>query len=412
LLEEVLVDGEGAAHREQLLRLLLVQRWLQLDDDEVVAEAADRLSLREFCGLLPDQPPPAAELLAEARERLAGDPRGMETLRRLEVSGRRLWDGRLPVLSIISPVYGAEATVEELVHRILAEVEPLKEDFEIVLVDDGSRDRGWARIEECCRADPRVVGIKLSRNFGQHAAITAGLAHARGDWVVVMDCDLQDDPRYIPALYREALQGADVVYTVKERRAHGRWRNWSAGLFFRLWGWLSSEERADPRVGAYSLISRRVVEAYLELSDAHRHYLMLLRWLGFPSTAISIRHEPRFAGRSSYSLLALVRHAIDGVVSHSDRVLYLAIGVGFAFLVLSVLGIVYLVVAYVWYGFREGWTSTIVLILLTTSIILLAIGTAGIYIGKIFEQVKQRPLYLVDQVRASPEGPFRHVPGS
>jgi dolichol-phosphate mannosyltransferase len=335
------------------------------------------------------------------------EPGAREPLARPAESGRRSLRRPRPLISVVSPVYRAEATVAELVRRIGEAVALLTESFEIVLVDDGSPDRAWERIEECCHVEPRVVGVRLSRNFGQHPAITAGLAHARGDWVVVMDCDLQDNPSYIPELYRRALDGYDIVYTIKEKREHGAVKNWFAGQFARVSNWLSSGDTTDPRIGAYSLISRRVVESFLRIHDVHRHYLVLLRWLGFPSTAVTIRHEPRFAGRSSYSFLALARHAVDGIVSHSDRLLYLSVAVGFSFLCISLLGIVYLVVAYMESGFRAGWTSTIVLILLCTSMILLSIGTAGIYIGKIFEQVKQRPLYLVDQVRRAPANHVR-----
>jgi dolichol-phosphate mannosyltransferase len=286
-------------------------------------------------------------------------------------------------------------------------VTPVTEDFEIVLVDDGSPDRSWRQIVECCNEDSRVIGLKLSRNFGQHSAITAALAHTRGDWIVVMDCDLQDNPRYIPQLYETALRGFDIVYTVKEERKHGFVKNLLAHMFFRCANWLSSGDKADSRIGTYSLLSRRAVDSFLQLQDVHRHYLMLVRWLGFPSTRIRIRHEPRFAGRTSYSLPALVRHAVNGMVSHSDRLLYVSVGIGFAFLTLSLLGAAYLVSAFFLTGFREGWTSTIVTILLCTSMILLSIGTTGIYIGKIFEQVKRRPLYLVEEVRFASVPPTR-----
>ena len=412
LLADMSAGDAEPVRGETLLRLLLLQRWLELTDEELLAETGDRASLRDFCGLPWGVRLPTQAHLAEARRRFEAHPAGRELLARLVEGGRRACGVGPPLLSVVSPVYLAAETVAELVRRIVEAVEPLTEHFEIVLVDDGSPDLGWLRIEECCHADRRVRGIKLSRNFGQHAAITAGLAHARGDWVVVMDCDLQDNPRYIPALYDEALKGADVVFTVKERRAHGRWKNGMATTFLRLSSWLSSGASVDPRIGSYSLISRRVVDAFLTLSDAQRPYLVLLRWLGFPSTAVPIRHEPRFAGRTSYSFPALVRHAIDLFVSHSDRALYLAVGVGFAFLALSLSGIAFLVAAYLVYGFREGWTSIVVLILLTTSIVLLAIGTAGMYIGKIFEQVKQRPLYRVEQVRASSERTSRRTAGT
>jgi len=402
VLERLLSGEEDQRSANVLLRALVLQRWFGLGDNELLAELADRRSWQGFCGLAPGDALPSRRALAALRTRVDGDPEGRDALARLTESGRWAVRGPVPLISVVSPVYRAEDTVAELVRRIGEAMAPLTESFEIVLVDDGSPDRGWERIEECCGADPRVVGVRLSRNFGQHSAITAGLAHARGDWVVVMDCDLQDNPSYIPELYRRALDGYDIVYTIKEKRYHGAVKNYFARQFARVSNWLSSDGAADPRIGAYSLVSRRVVEAFLRIHDVHRHYLVLLRWLGFPATAISIRHEPRFAGRSSYSLLSLVRHAVNGIVSHSVRLLYLSVAVGFNFLCISLLGIGYLVVAYLASGFRDGWTSTIVLILLCTSMILLSIGTAGIYIGKIFEQVKRRPLYLVEEMRSAP----------
>ncbi|HVR96521.1 MAG TPA: glycosyltransferase family 2 protein [Thermoanaerobaculia bacterium] len=302
-----------------------------------------------------------------------------------------------PLLSIVSPVYRAEAIVPELVRRITEEVSPVTERFEIVLVDDRSPDLSWLRIVEACNRDRRVKGIQLSRNFGQHYAITAGLDHARGRWVVVMDCDLQDDPAYIRDLYDKARQGYDIVYTVKERREHGAAKNLSGRLFATALNWLSSGRTANANVGAFSILSRRAVDAFRQVQDTHRHYLGVLRWLGFETAEITIRHRPRFEGRSSYTVRKLVRHAIDGFTSQSDRLLYIALGFGFLFFSASILSAVFLIVRYFLHGFKEGWTSTIVLILLSTSMILFSVGAVGIYIGKIFDQVKQRPLYLVQR---------------
>lgn len=302
-----------------------------------------------------------------------------------------------PELSIVSPVYRAEEIVGELVRRITEEVSKITADFEIVLVDDGSPDRAWARIEEACARDPRVKGVKLSRNFGQHYAITAGLDHASGRWVVLMDCDLQDDPRYIEALLAKAREGYDIVYALKEKREHGAVKNLFGRLFAAALNRLSSGAMADARVGTFSLLSRRAVAAFRRMDDAHRHYLVLLRWLGFPSASIVVKHQKRFHGRTSYSFRALVRHAIDGLTSQSDRLLYLAIGAGFLFLIASVLYAAYLVVSYFLHGYKEGWTSTVVLLLLSTSMILFSIGVMGIYVGKVFDQVKRRPLYLVQE---------------
>ncbi len=306
-------------------------------------------------------------------------------------------DDAAPLLSVVSPVYRAEEIVPELVRRITEEASKITDRFEIVLVDDGSPDRSWSRIAEACARDPRVKGVQLSRNFGQHYAITAGLDHARGRWVVVMDCDLQDDPKYIRDLYDKAREGYEIVYTVKERREHGAAKNLFGHLFAAGLNWLSSGRGVDANVGAFSILSRTAVEAFRQVRDTHRHYLVVLRWLGFDSAAVAIEHRKRHKGRSSYTFKALVRHAVDGFTSQSDRLLYLAIGVGFLFFTASILAAAFLVIRYFLHGFKEGWTSIMVLILLSTSMVLLSIGVVGIYIGKVFDQVKQRPLYLVQR---------------
>jgi glycosyltransferase involved in cell wall biosynthesis len=312
-----------------------------------------------------------------------------------------------PLLSIVSPVYRAESIVPELVRRVTEEASRITDRFEIVLVDDRSPDLSWHRIVEACNRDRRVKGIQLSRNFGQHYAITAGLDHARGQWVVVMDCDLQDDPAYIRDLYDKAREGYDIVYTLKERREHGAAKNLFGRLFATTLNWLSSGREANANVGAFSILSRQAVDAFRQVQDTHRHYLGVLRWLGFETAEVTIQHRRRFEGRSSYTFRKLVRHAIDGFTSQSDRLLYLALGIGFVFFSASILAAVFLVVRYFLHGFKEGWTSTMVLILLSTSMILFSVGAVGIYIGKIFDQVKQRPLYLVQRkVNFEREGPW------
>lgn len=396
---QALAGAESAGEADTvLLRMLLIARWYGLDDGAAVEEVEDRISLRRFCGLGLQEAVPDANVLRSFRLRLAGSPEGRALLEeeaaRHPLEGLRHRAHPEPLLSIVSPVYRAEEIVAELVRRVKEEVSRITPDFEIILVDDGSPDRAWSRIEEACAADPQVKGVQLSRNFGQHHAITAGLDHARGRWVVVMDCDLQDDPKYIHALYEKAVEGHEIVYTVKEKREHGWFQNLGAHLFTTALNWLSSGRAVSTRVGAYSILSRQVVDAFREMRDSHRHYLVVLRWLGFRSAEISIQHHKRYRGRSSYTLAKLLRHAVDGIASSSDRLLYLALGAGSLFLCASLAAAVYLVVLYFLHGFKEGWTSTVVLILLSTSMVLFSIGAVGIYVGKIFDQVKQRPLYL------------------
>jgi polyisoprenyl-phosphate glycosyltransferase len=301
-----------------------------------------------------------------------------------------------PLVSVVTPVYHAEEIVPEFVRMVKRALEPLTEDYEIVLVEDGSADDTWGSIQAQCAADRRVKGIKLSRNFGQHPAITAGLDFARGRWVVVMDCDLQDDPAFIPALYTKAAEGHDVVLTVRETRAHGALKNALARLYALALNRFTGEKTNDPLVGGYSLLSRRAVEAFRTFRDVHRHYLVIVRWLGFPTAYVPVAHRERYRGRSSYTLMRLLRHAMNGWVANSNRLLYLSVAIGFAFLVASFAGVALVAILYFTRGFAPGWPSVVVLLLVSTGLILLSLGVIGTYIGKIFDQVRQRPLYLVD----------------
>jgi polyisoprenyl-phosphate glycosyltransferase len=303
-----------------------------------------------------------------------------------------------PTLSVVSPIYRGANLVDPLVARLISELDRLGESFEIVLVEDGSGDASWARIVTNAEKDARVKGVKLSRNFGQHPAITAGLSAACGEYVVVIDCDLQDNPAYIGELLAKARTGIDVVYTRRSERAHPFFKNLGATIFNKSFNWLSENKQIDSRsdVGAFSLLSRKVVNAFLKVQDYHRHYLLIVRWLGFPSTYIDVIHTPRLEGKSSYSFRKLVRHAIDGITSQSTKLLRLSIFCGLLFCGLAVLATVILIAFYYLQGFKEGWTSLIALMLLSTGMILLSLGVLGIYLGKVFEQCKQRPLFLVE----------------
>jgi glycosyltransferase involved in cell wall biosynthesis len=307
------------------------------------------------------------------------------------------------MLSIVSPVYGSAGIVAPLVERIVAAVAPLTADFEIVLVEDGSPDDSWAQIAAVASREPRVRGLRLARNFGQQAAITAGLAHARGAHVVVMDCDLQDDPAYIQALLSKAREGYDIVLTRKANRRHAWHRNLGARGFAAVFNLLSGHRPAGPQVGGYSILSRQVVDAFLQVRDVHRHYLLILGWLGFRTAVVPVQHHPRHSGQSTYTLLRLLRHAIEGITSQSTLLLKFAVGIGFIYFCSSVAGATYLCISYFLHGFRAGWASTVVLLLASTGLILMAIGILGVYIGNIFEQVRNRPLYLVqDRINLPP----------
>jgi glycosyltransferase involved in cell wall biosynthesis len=304
-----------------------------------------------------------------------------------------------PLLSVVSPVYGAELTVDELVKQLVSVMETMDVDYEIILVDDCGPDRSWEKIKQNCSRNPKVKGLKLSRNFGQHFAITAGIDMAQGDYVVVMDCDLQDDPKYIPELYQKIQEGYDIVYTLKESRKHSFFKNITASLFNYVFNYLidNKSHRSNNNVGAYSMISRKVANAFKAYNDYHRHYLSVLRWLGFNHCYISIEHKERFEGKSSYTFSKLMKHALNGIVSQSDKLLRIFVTIGLTISFISFLSIIAIVILYFVHGFLSGWASTIIMLLFSTGIILTGIGVLGIYLGKTFEQTKNRPKYIIDE---------------
>jgi polyisoprenyl-phosphate glycosyltransferase len=304
--------------------------------------------------------------------------------------------------SIISPVYQAEGIVAELVDRITEAARQITESFEIVLVEDRGADQSWARIVEIARRNPHVRGARLSRNFGQQAAITAALALTAGDYVILMDCDLQHDPAAIPRLWAKAQEGFDVVLARVEKRQHPRRRNIEAQAF-RMFNILASgTEQAETNLGSFSLLSRKVVAAFLRVPERQRHYLQILHWMGFKVGYIEVEHQKRFHGQSSYTLGKLVRLALDGSVSQSRRLLHLSLGVGAAYVIVAFLMVVYIVVRWAFWGMKEGWPSIALLILASTGCILLTLGVLGLYIGAILEEVRARPLYIIDETTDNP----------
>lgn len=306
-------------------------------------------------------------------------------------------------LSIVSPVYRSAELVPALVERVVAAAQRATPDFEFIMVDDGSPDEAWRRIQEACAGNPRIRGVRLTRNFGQQNAITAGLRHATGKFAVVLDCDLQDNPDYIPSMLAKAREGYDVVLTRKQTREYGAVRNAVTMAYYRIFNLLADAPAGDGHIGGYSLITRRVLDAYLTLADYQRDYLLLVRWMGFRSITLDVRHEPRPSGQSSYTPFRLIRYALQSVTSHSTVLLRLAVGVGFLYVIAALLGIVYLVVSYFIYNYRAGWASTVVLLLASTGLILMAIGVLGIYLGNIFDQVRGRPwFYVADTVNIEP----------
>jgi glycosyltransferase involved in cell wall biosynthesis len=300
----------------------------------------------------------------------------------------------MPHISIVTPVYRAEGCIEELYSRLVATLSPITQDFEIVMVEDCGGDRSWDLIRELARRDPRVKGMQFSRNFGQHYGITAGLDRCDGDWVVVMDCDLQDRPEEIPRLYARAREGYDIV--IAQRGGHERGaRGLPTWAFYRLFSYLADTDY-DSQAGNFRIISRKVVENLRQMREQLRFFGGQVKWLGFPSTSIEVQHDDRHAGPSTYTYAKLWRLAFDIIIAYSDKPLRLAIRLGFLIAFLAFCYGVYILVRALLYGSAiTGWASTIVSIYFIGGIIVAILGIIGVYLGKTFDEVKRRPLYVI-----------------
>ena len=298
-------------------------------------------------------------------------------------------------ISIVSPVYRAEKMVHMLVERIVKSVSTITEDFEIILVNDASPDASWSVIEYECAQDKRVKGINLSRNFGQHYAITAGLHYAQGEWVVVMDCDLQDRPEEIPALYQKAMEGYDIVYARRKQRQDKWLKRTTSRMFNAVLNWLSGLKK-DKEVANFGIYNRKVIAEYIKIPEYARSFGSLIRYLGFRTTAIDVQHALRAEGKSSYTLHRMLKLTFDVIISNSNKPLRMAVGLGFGMSVLSFLLALYNVVArMVGIISFPGYTTTVFSIWFVGGLMLFVMGVLGLYIGKIFDQVKGRPIYIV-----------------
>ena len=300
-------------------------------------------------------------------------------------------------ISIVSPVYRAEKMVHMLVERIVQSVTTITDRYEIILVNDASPDASWQMIEHECAQNKQVKGVNLSRNFGQHYAITAGLSFAKGEWVVVMDCDLQDRPEEIPALYQKAQEGYDIVYARRVDR-QDRWIKRVPSLLFNaVLDWLSGTNK-DKSVANFGVYSQKVIAEYNKIPEYARSFGSLIRYLGFKTTAIDVQHAARAEGKSSYTWSRMFKLAFDVIISNSNKPLRMAVGLGFSMSALSFLLALYNVVARM-IGMISfpGYTTTVFSIWFVGGLLLLVLGIIGLYIGKIFDQVKGRPNFIVQE---------------
>lgn len=298
-------------------------------------------------------------------------------------------------ISVVIPVYNAGLCLAELRHRLVKSLEELEISFEIIFIEDGGEDDSWEQITEFCKSDNRIIGAKLSKNFGQHNAITAGLEMANGFWTVVMDCDLQDRPEDIRILLEKAKEGFDLV-VAKNANFRGRLaaRRFFARTYYTLFTILSGY-KLEEGVRTFRVLSIDVKRAVLSMREQMRFLGPLSAWVGFKTATVEVSTDKRFSGKSSYDIKKLSRLAIASIVAFSDRPLRISIIFGGILSGLSVL-------AGVVVAFRalngeiqvEGWASVMLAIFFVGGLVIANLGILGIYIGKIFEEVKSRPLYL------------------
>lgn len=306
-------------------------------------------------------------------------------------------------ISVVIPVYKAENCLHVLYSRLKNSLETITEDFEIILVEDCGGDRSWEIIVELAQLDPRVKGIQFSRNFGQHYGITAGLDHCNGDWVVVMDCDLQDQPEEIPLLYAKTQEGFDIVLARRGKRKDRLLKRLTSWAFYKVFNYFT-ELQYDGEVGNFRIISKKVAQNFCLMRERLRFFGGLVDWMGFPTTYIDVQHEERFAGKSTYTFAKLWKLASETIIAYSDKPLRLAIRLGLIISSLAfICGIFILLRALIYGSPVSGWASLIVSLYFLCGIIILILGILGIYLGKTFDEVKKRPLYLIRNSTSSLE---------
>ncbi len=293
-------------------------------------------------------------------------------------------------LSIVSPVYQAEELIDELVLRLLDQILPLTSSFEIIFVEDGSRDGSWEKVEKWCLKDERIKGVQLSRNFGQHAAIAAGIEAASGEWVVVMDCDLQDRPEEIPALYHKAQEGYEVVLARRNQR-----RSLASKLFYYGLSFLSGITY-DSSIANFGIYHRKAIDPMLQIQSSIQYFPAMVHWVGFRQTTLLVDHAERPRGKSSYSFAKKFRLALNVMLVYSDKLLRMMIGFG---MLISLFALVF-AGSIVFRALRgtipvSGYPSLIVSISFFSGVIIFTLGVLGLYVGKIFESIKAKPTYLI-----------------
>ena len=303
-----------------------------------------------------------------------------------------------PVFSIVAPVFNEEETLPHFYRRVVEVMEGIGDSFELVLINDGSQDGSFRTMQELHTCDPRVRVIDFSRNFGHQIAISAGLDHARGNAVIIIDSDLQDPPEVIPQLVARWKDGAEVVYAQRSmRKGETKFKLLTATAFYQLMARITSVN--IPRdTGDFRLLDRRVVDALVKMREHHRFMRGLSAWVGFRQEAVFYERQERYAGTTKYPLRKMIHFSLDAITSFSHLPLELATSLGFLLAGISLLGIVIAIILRIFTGAIVGQASTLILVLFLGGIQLIFLGIIGEYLGRIYDEVRARPLYIAREV--------------
>lgn len=303
------------------------------------------------------------------------------------------------VISIVTPAFNEELNLTEFYRQVSAQLEGLGVSWEIVIVDDGSSDHSTAILDRLHKTDPRVKAIRFARNFGNQIAVSAGLAASTGEAVIIMDADLQHPVELIPQLFAEWKKGYPIVNTVRRYGNKTKWsRKMTSSLFYKVMNLLSGT-RIEPSAPDFKLLDRRVVDLLNQMPERTRYLKALIPWLGFRQTAIPFDCKERYAGETSFTFFKLVELAIDGLISFTTKPLRWIIYLGMTVLGLTIPYGAWAVFQFIFLGPKTpGWTSIILLNLLIGGTTLISLGIIGEYIGRIYNEVKRRPLYTVEKV--------------
>jgi len=300
-------------------------------------------------------------------------------------------------LSVVSPVYRAELVLDELVERIEKSIPSAFNSHEIILVDDFSPDKSWQKIVEISKTHTNVRGFKLSRNFGQHYAITAGLNQVTGDYIVVLDCDLQDQPEEIEKLFKESQNGFDIVLARRHARKDSLYKKTVSKLFYKTLSYLTGTKQ-DATVANFGIYSKQVIDEIVKLEEKIKYFPTMVKWVGFSTAYVNVDHASRSEGKSNYNFKKLLNLALDIILAYSDKPLRLIIKFGLSIALVSFLMVIYVLFEkFTGKVSVSGYASLIISIWFLSGCMLTTLGVVGLYIGKIFEGVKNRPSYIIEK---------------